>query len=182
MVDLSNNCDNNIIGTTSIKTRKHNSKKSISNDSCHELKSIAYKTMLLNGVNILDDKIDISNNVITDYLKKESQANKDENWPKLDKTQKIKKMVVYIETLLKSDKNLSEKEIIDVIQYLINCLDKKFLCKAKDVLYNKETKLIINIPNLLFNKDTREFLLTKNDKHVSTAKSLAPKRNKTIKS
>jgi|TARA_B100000787_G_scaffold169935_2_gene162991 hypothetical protein len=182
MVDLSNNSDNNIIGTTSIKTRKRDSKKSSSNDSCHELKSIAYKTMLLNGVNILDDKIDMSKNVITDYLKKEIQANKDENWPKLDKTQKIKKMVVYIETLLKSENNLSEKEITGIIQYLTNCLDKKFLCKAKDVVYNKETKLITNIPNLLFNKDTRELLLTRNDKHVSTVKSLAPKKNKTIKS
>ena len=181
MVDLSNN-DNNIIGTTSIKTRKRDSKKSISNDSCHELKSIAYKTMLLNGVNMLEDKIDMSKNIITDYLQKESQANKDENWLKLDKTQKIKKIVVYTETILKSENNLTEKEIEDIIKYLTNCLDKKFLCKAKDVLYNKETKEIINIPNLLFDKDTREFILTKNDKHVSTAKSLAPKRNKTIKS
>tara|TARA_B100000614_G_scaffold192302_1_gene173404 strand:- start:511 stop:1056 length:546 start_codon:yes stop_codon:yes gene_type:complete len=181
MVDLSNN-DNNIIGTTSIKTRKRDSKKSISNDSCHELKSIAYKTMLLNGVNMLEDKIDMSKNIITDYLQKESQANKDENWPKLDKTQKIKKIVVYTETILKSNNNLTEKEIEKVIRYLTNCLDKKFLCKAKDVLYNKETKLIINIPNLLFDKDNREFILTKNDKHVSTAKSLAPKKNKTIKS
>ena len=181
MVDSSNN-DNNIIGTTSIKTRKRDSKKSISNDSCHELKSIAYKTMLLNGVNMLEDKIDVSKNIITDYLKKESQANKDENWPKLDKTQKIKKMVVYTETILKSNNNLSEKEIENIIKYLTNCLDKKFLCKAKDVLYNKETKQIINIPNLLFDKDTREFILTKNDKHVSTVESLAPKKNKTIKS
>ena len=40
-------------------------------------------------VNILEDKIDTSNNIITDYLQRKS-TNKDENWPKLDK-QKIKK-------------------------------------------------------------------------------------------
>jgi len=178
MVDLSKN---NIVDINSIKTRKRDSKKSISNDSCHELKSIAYKTMLLNGVNMLEDKIDTSNNIITDYLQKESQANKDENWPKLDKTQKIKKMKIYLENNLKINNNLSEKEVNNTIIYLKNCLDKKFLCKAKDVIYNKETKIIINIPNLIFNPETREFILTKSDKHVSTVKSLAPKKNKTIK-
>ena len=179
MVDLSKN---NIVESSTIKTRKRDSKKSISNESCHELKSIAYKTMLLNGVNILEDKIDTSNNIITDYLQKESQANKDENWPKLDKTQKIKKMIDYSENILKTNNNLTEKEVNNVIKYLKNCLDKKFLCKAKDVIYNKETKIIINIPNLIFDSETREFILTKSDKHVSTVKSLAPKKNKTIKS
>lgn len=130
----------NNIDISTIKTRKRESKKSASNDSCHELKSIAYKTMLLNGVNMLDDKIDTSNNVIRDYLQKESQANKDENWPKLDKTQKIIKMIDYTENILKINNNLSEKEVSNTIKYLKNCLDKKFLCKVKDVVYNKEKK------------------------------------------
>ena len=56
--------------------------------------------------------------------------------------------------------------------------------KAKDVIYNKDTNEIINIPNFVFLNDTRKFYLKKDDKHVSTVKSLSEKKfkqQKTIK-
>ena len=58
--------------------------------------------------------------------------------------------------------------------------ERKNLTKAKDVNYNKETGIILNIPNLFFNENSRNFYFKKDDKHVSTVKSLPPdKKTKT---
>ena len=40
-------------------------------------------------------------------------------------------------------------------------LDKKHLQKVKDVIYDKETGVIKNIPVLVFNNTTRKFYLKK---------------------
>ena len=64
-------------------------------DECNELKTIQYKTMLLNHKEIKEDiKCDSSTN-IEDFLNKESQMHKVEPWNKLDKTTKVKKLEKY---------------------------------------------------------------------------------------
>ena len=70
--------------------------------NCKELKNIAYKTMLLNGNDINPIYEDISNNVkITNFLEKDMSANQKVIWSKLNKTQKIIKLEVYIQEILK---------------------------------------------------------------------------------
>jgi hypothetical protein len=166
---------NNIIDNSSNKINNKNKKS----DYCQELKNIEYKTMLLNGTSLISDKQN-NNNIekITNFLNNESDANKKEPWIRLDKTQKIKKINIYIENL--SNKyNLTCEEIVNIQQYLLRYLERKNLTKAKDVSYNKETGIIQNIPNLFFNDNTRNFYFKKDDKHVSTVKSLPPeKKNK----
>ena len=67
----------------------------------------------------------------------------------------------------------------DIQLYLLRYLERKNLTKAKDVNYNKETGIIQNIPHLFFNEIDRTFYFKKDDKHVSTVKSLpCDKRNK----
>ena len=163
---------------------KINTKKSKKSDECHELKNIAYKTMLLNGNNINPDLNTIDDQIINKFLEKESQANKIEIWIKLDKTQKIKKLHDYCDNVLKDKCNLNQNEVIEIKKYLIKCIERKNLLKCKEVIYCNINKTIKNIPNLYFNNDTRMFILKKDDKHVSTVKSLpSDKRNrpKTIK-
>ena len=69
-------------------------KKNKKNDHCQELKNIAYKTMLLNG-NDINPKHNKSNSSlkISNFLEDELNANKKETWSKLDKTQKIIKII-----------------------------------------------------------------------------------------
>ena len=143
-------------------------------DKCQELKNIAYKTMLLNGNDINPTYENHNNNQkISYFLDNESSANKHETWTKLDKTQKILKINNYT-TILKEKYSLSDNEIETVKKYFIKCLDRKNLMKSKDVVYCKEKNAIENIPLLFFNEDTRIFVLKKDDKHVSTVKSLPP--------
>jgi hypothetical protein len=137
----------------------------------HELNNIKYKTTILNNTNKKKPIIDIDS-----LLEKESNLNKLEPWCKLDKTMKLTKLAQYSDILIK-EHNLSQEEREHLKSYFANCLDKKNLQKVKDVTYDKEAGIIKNIPLLAFNNTTRKFLLKK-DKHVSTLKSLAPKKKK----
>ena len=67
---------------------------------------------------------------------------------------------------------MSDEESNKCKSYLIKCLERKALSKAKDVNYDKIGGAIVDIPHLLFDITARSFLLRKDDKHVSTVKSL----------
>ena len=146
-------------------------------DYCKELKNIAYKTMLLNGQEIVPEINNTNNSTLSNYLENESSANKKENWSKLDKTQKIKKLIAHIDDTLQKKFKLSNDETSKCHKYLLKCLERKALSKVKDVIYDKDSGAITNIPNLHFDNVERVFILKKDDKHVSTVKCL-PSENK----
>lgn len=115
-------------------------------------------------------------NDLDTLLETEKQYNKTEPWNKLDKTVKIQKLHCYAEKYGK-DNGLPVKEIKNLKQFFVNCLEKGKLLKTKDVTYNKEDRELISIPALHFNTDKHHFTLRILDtKRVSTLKSLTPKR------
>lgn len=152
-------------------------------DSCQELKNIEYKTMLMNGSNIIPkiDNTSTTNIEISDYLQNEKSSNKKECWTKIDKTEKIKHVNNYC-IKLKDKYNLNDNEVIELNKYIIKCMDRKYLQKTKEVSYDKNEGCITNLPYLIYNETTRKFTLKKDEKHVSTIKSLPDtRRNKTVK-
>ena len=150
-------------------------------EECIELKNIKYKTMLLNGTVIketnLNDTTDLD--TLNLFLENEKIFNTTEPWSKLDKTQKFKKMLVFVEKY-KLENFLSEEEKEEMIVFLRSCLDKKKLQRVKDVVYNKETGEIIDIPSICYNKNLKHFTLKNIDKHDSTLKSLPAKKTKVV--
>jgi hypothetical protein len=144
-------------------------------DECHELKNIKYKTMLLNGNPLQETKSsnDLSN--LEKFLEEEKCSNSNEPWCKLNKTNKTKKMMEYVE-IYKTDKKLDEEETKILISFLRDCLDKKKLLRVKDVIYDKTNGNIKDIPALSYTKTNKHFTLKNIDKRVSTLKSLAPKK------
>ena len=85
------------MGTSNIKTKPE--------DECLELKNINYKTMLLTGVQQpVQRKQNIIENIanIDLFLDKESKMNKNEPWNKLDKTDKIKQLCLYVDSISES--------------------------------------------------------------------------------
>ena len=156
-------------------------KKSKKSDNCQELKNIAYKTMLMNGNDINPKYENQSNNLkISDFLENESSANKKETWSKLNKTQKIKHLNIYADSLKVRDK-LSDDELLNLKNYLVRCLDRKCLLKTKEVIYDKDNNNILNVPFLSFNQEERTYILRKDDKHVSTIKSLPVTKTSKVK-
>jgi hypothetical protein len=191
VIEVTNSSTNDETSISDImQTKANNSKESketketkAKDDYCKELKNIAYKTMLLNGQEIVPEINNTNNNILSNFLENESCANKKENWSKLDKTQKIKKLITHIDNLQKKYK-LSDDETSKCHKYLLKCLERKALSKVKDVIYDKETGLISEIPNLHFDSIERVFILKKDDKHVSTVKCLpleTKSKAKTIK-
>ena len=81
-------------------------------DSCSELKTLQYKTMLLNQTKMKDDTICDTSINVEDLLQKESQMSKVEPWNKLDKTTKVKKLEKYADKLKDDNYSLYENNRI----------------------------------------------------------------------
>lgn len=110
-------------------------------------------------------------------LEKAKQKNKGEVWIKLDRPMRKTKLQEYADRYGK-EQNMNSKEIIQLKNFLFGCLDKNKLNKSKDVVYNKEERIISSIPALHFNQVTKNYTLKIMDtKRVSTLKSLTPKRH-----
>jgi hypothetical protein len=150
-------------------------------DECQELKNIKYKTMLLNGAPLSETKSsnDLSN--LEKFLEAEKINNSNEPWCKLNKTIKTKKLLDFVEIYSK-EKNLDENESKLLTVFLKDSIDKKKLSRVKDVIYDKISGIIKEIPALTYTKSNKHFTLKNIDKRVSTLKSLAPKKvNGTIR-
>jgi hypothetical protein len=139
--------------------------------------------MLQNGISWPDSTINANNNLtnLDLFLENEKNNNNNEPWSKLDKTIKIKKLLIYAENY-KLEKNLDDIEYNNFTIFLKDCLDRKKFQRVKDVIYDKNNGIIKDIPGLFHNKIKNHFTIKNIDKRISTSKSLAPKKLKgTIK-
>lgn len=118
-------------------------------------------------------------NELDELLEKEKQRNKGEIWTKLDKMIRVQKLHEFAERYGK-EHNMPVKEIKSLKAFFKSCLDKNKLNKSKDVVYNKEQRVVVSVPALHFNQVTKNFTLKLMDKRVSTLKSLTPKKNEKI--
>ena len=142
---------------------------------CVELRNIKYKSMLLKKSSPKQLTKYNSNNDIDTFLEKERTQNKEDQWVKLDKTMKIKKITAFVETY-SIDNSLNDKDKSSLQDFLSHCLDQKKILKTKDVVYDKVNGVITNIPCLLYTPAlTKKFTLKRCEKRQSTLKSLAPK-------
>ena len=80
----------------------------------------------------------------------ERSQNKVEPWCKLDKTLKTRKLLVFAEEYKEKNK-LDPEETSLLIKFLKDCLNKKKLSRVKDVIYDKETGMVLEIPSLIYN-------------------------------
>jgi len=117
-------------------------------------------------------------NLINQFLDNEKKHNKTESWIRLNKTEKIQKLHQFAEKYGK-DNSLPTKETRNLKMFFTDSLNNNKLQKAKDVLYDKDHQVILNVPSLSFNAASRNFTLKIIDiKRVSTIKSLTPKKEK----
>jgi hypothetical protein len=133
--------------------------------------------MLLNGNPIVETKSSNNLSNLDKFLEEEKNNSKNEPWSKLNKTIKTQKILSYVESY-KKEKKLSEEEEKLLVVFLKDCLDKKRLTRVKDVVYDKVTGNIKEIPALFYNKSNKHFTLKNLDKRVSTLKSLPSNKHK----
>jgi hypothetical protein len=147
----------------------------IKQEKCIELKNIMYKTMLLNGKALTETSSSDNLSNLNRFLENEQKSNDSEPWCKLNKTIKLHKVYDYVEQY-KTSNNLDDEESMLLLNFLKTSIDKKKLSKVKEVIYDKETGQIKQIPGLTYNKSTKHFTIKNIEKRVSTSKSLPPKK------
>jgi hypothetical protein len=147
---------------------------------CVELRNIKYKSMLLKKTS--PKQVTKHNSNIDDFLEKERTQNKEDQWVKLDKTMKMKKVSAFVETYA-SENVLCVKDKNALSEFLTCSLDQKKLFKTKEVIYDKVTGTIKSIPCLVYcPTSVKKFTLKRCEKRQSTLKSLAPKTKLKVKS
>jgi hypothetical protein len=140
---------------------------------CVELRNIKYKSMLLKKTS--PKQVTKHNSNIDDFLEKERTQNKEDQWVKLDKSMKMKKMSAFVETYA-TENNLCMKDKTALYEFLTSSIDQKKLTKTKEVIYDKLTGTIKSIPCLVHCPSSiKKFTLKRCEKRQSTLKSLAPK-------
>ena len=140
---------------------------------CVELRNIKYKSMLLKKTS--PKQVTKHNLNIDDFLEKERTQNKEDQWVKLDKSMKMKKMSEFVE-MYAIENNLCIKDKNALHEFLNHSIDQKKLTKTKEVVYDKLTGTIKSIPCLLHcPASIKKFTLKRCEKRQSTLKSLAPK-------
>ena len=151
------------------------------NVQCNELKNIQYKSMLLSKKTTTSDIVSIkstSNIDIDKFLDDEKKICSNENWNKMDKTFKIKKLYKYADKFCL--KNNCPDNSSKILKNLFKShLDKKRLTNNKEVEYCKEKQEVLNVPNL--NYKNKCFTIERSEKRISTIKSLAPIKSQLTK-
>jgi hypothetical protein len=112
---------------------------------------------------------------VHELLDRENMSNKMDSWNKIDKMMKVRKLNAFADRYGK-EHGCTIQEIKALKQFFSNCLDTSRLNKSKDVIYDRETQEIKDIPSLVLHPVQRNFTLRIVDKRVSTLKALAPRR------
>jgi len=105
-------------------------------------------------------------------LDEEIKLNKREPWNKLDKTMKLIRLNEYADTFCKKVDINDEVKIKKLKEFLKQKLNQRRFNTTKDVTYDTEKMLIIDIPNLVYKDNV--FILGRNDNRHSTVKCLTP--------
>jgi hypothetical protein len=104
-------------------------------------------------------------------------------WSKMDKATRIQKLNQYIEGVYREKHNLTKDEIIALKNYMKMNLDRKRLCKTKDVFYDKDAQIIRDIPGLQYRGEEiiqHRFTLKAPDKTNTTLKNMTPRKKKKV--
>ena len=103
------------------------------------------------------------------FLEDDKQNNINDQWCKLNKTVKLRKMQAFADTYAEEN-GLDEEEKTKLFDFLKECLDKKKLLRVKDVVYDKVLGVIKEIPSL--HKAPDRYTLKNMEKRISTLKNL----------
>ena len=90
---------------------------------CNELKTIKYKSMLMNGIAWPEKKnaSDLTN--LDKFQENEKNSNANEPWSKLDKTAKIKKLILFADNY-KTEHSMSDEEHVKMIAFFKDLIEK----------------------------------------------------------
>lgn len=124
-----------------------------------------------------EEDVEVKEPVLTidQILDNENCHNKTEAWNKLNKTLKIQKLHAFSDKF-GSENKYTQTEIVHLKRFFTEALEKKKLQKTKEVMYDKITQEVKDVPGLFMNPSSHSFTIRADTKRISTLKSLTPKR------
>lgn len=103
---------------------------------------------------------------INQYLESEKKNMIHNQWSKLNRTLKLKKIRIFVNDY-KLQNNLEDSETETLNSFLETCIDQKCLNKSKDVVYNSDNGKIHDIPSLQYLPLKKKFTLRKQTNYKS---------------
>jgi hypothetical protein len=139
--------------------------------------SIQYKT----GINGLTNS-STTNNIdsIDQLLAQETVSNVADSWARLDKTTRIKKLKTYVRTKMNARMNLTDQESDKCLRYMVRNMDRQ-LRRVKDVVYDKDSGEVMDIPAFEFNAKTRAFTMKRDSPNTTPVKKRVARATRTAK-
>lgn len=102
-------------------------------------------------------------NTVESILDREIASSVDTMWTKLSKTTKVEKLISFAAGF--TENNALDDELGMVLeQTLLRNLDMSRLSRMKDVVYDPENKVILDVPGLELVPGTRHFTLKRNSR------------------
>ena len=104
------------------------------NKECKEYNSLKYRTMIMTGKDI-DQKLEheSSQQELDKFLQEEQTANEKQPWSKLSKTERLKKIDVFIKNHIVNQHSLQDNEIDDLNGFVNKLLERKKLVKSSEL-------------------------------------------------
>lgn len=90
-------------------------------------------------------------------------------WGKLDKQQKINRLMAYINGL-KDEMALAGDQVVQLRQLMISSINERQITKKSDVEYCEKTGVILRVPGLKLNPDTKKFYIGTDTSDVKLTK------------
>ncbi len=113
---------------------------------------------------------EVNINSIDELFASQTPANELEPWNKVERSTKLRKLFQYAEKH-GLETSMNPKEIQSLKTFFTSSLNKGRLLKIKEVNYNIEKGIIISVPGLQYNNNTKNFTIRNIEpKHVSTVK------------
>ncbi len=111
-------------------------------------------------------------NAVSLMLDEEIKLNKRENWNKLDKTMKLKRLNEFADSFCHKHEIADEIRRKKLKEFLKQKLNQRRFNTNKDLMYDIEKGVIVDIPTLFYEEGI--FILERIDSRNSTAKGLTP--------
>jgi hypothetical protein len=137
------------------------------------MSKIEYKSIITTGKSM--SSIPTTEEKVETFLLNEHKANR--SWSQLDKISRIDRLNNYADKV-GTEKNMDDKSILELKTYFKTLVDKKKLLRSKEVIYDKKTDTVLDVPLVIIRENGKKYKysLKRVDNRQSTLKNLAPRR------
>ena len=95
-------------------------------------------------------------------LEKEMKSSQDLPWSRLQKMQKIDKLMVFCDEHAEKE-SMTERQRTGLRSYLRLALEQRRIHRAKDVDYDRITGKVLSVPGLKYHASTNKFTIKRDD-------------------